>query len=82
MPSQLRTQGLKPSIYQALAARLKPCPSTALPTNINGKTTRPLDFERCYFISPISYFELALQIVLDIHRGCAADYAAGWEPRI
>jgi hypothetical protein len=35
---------------------------------------------RAFFSSPASYFDFALQIVLDIHRGCTADYAAGWEP--
>jgi len=28
----------------------------------------------------LAHFEFASQIVLDIHRGCAADYAAGREP--
>ena len=76
MQSQLRTSEQKPRIYWVLVARLKPCPPTTLP----GGLGKELHVTELRSASPTSYFEFASQIVLDIHRGCTADYAAGQEP--
>src|SRR5277367_1923229 len=74
--ANFESRGLKPNILEGVSGTAEAVPFHGVPRQY-AQELASIRILFCFF-NMIRL--LALQIVLDIHRGCTSDYAAGREP--